>query len=174
MEGRVRVLSHLNGRVGVRVMFVAEAPGRHGADRTAVPIHGDATGHNFEGLLKGAGLRREDVFITNAVLCNPRDAEGRNDTPADAELRACSFHLEATVNLVDPAVVATLGARALAAVDLIRPHGLSLRAAVAEPVPWLGRTLFPLYHPSPRALTARDLVKQQADFIKLAEYVKGG
>jgi hypothetical protein len=32
MEGRTRVLSRANGPVGARVMFVAEAPGRLGAD----------------------------------------------------------------------------------------------------------------------------------------------
>jgi hypothetical protein len=46
-----------------------------------------------------------------------------------------------------PAVVATLGGQALAAVGLIEPHGLkSVNAAVARPVPWFGRWLYPLFH----------------------------
>ena len=35
---------------------------------------------------EGVGWRREDVFVSNAVLCNPRDAGGRNDTPTSAEM----------------------------------------------------------------------------------------
>lgn len=173
MEGRTRVLSEKNGRPGVQVMFIAEAPGRHGADRTAVPVYGDATGINFESLLNGAGWRREDVFITNAVLCNPRDDQDRNDTPTGEELANCSFHLESQVRLVDPVVVATLGTSALAALGLIQPHGVSLRSWVAKPIPWNGRTLFPLYHPSPRALMTRTMAQQHQDFAALARYVRG-
>ena len=72
MCGRTKVLSKKNGNINSKVMFIAEAPGRHGADRTGVPLDGDKTGDNFEELLKHIGWKREDVFITNAVLCNPQ------------------------------------------------------------------------------------------------------
>jgi uracil-DNA glycosylase family 4 len=144
-------------------MFIAEAPGRHGADRTAIPIYGDATGQNFEMMLTGVGLRREDVFVTNAVLCNPRTEVGTNDSPTREELDNCSHHLESTIRMVWPKVILTMGANALAALNLISPHDLTLRSAVGQPHPWLGFTLFPLYHPSPRALNHRNLVQQTAD-----------
>jgi DNA polymerase len=66
MEGRRRVLGPANGRLDARVLFVAEAPGRLGGDRTGVPLSSDQTGRNFARLLGAAGLRRDEVFVTNA------------------------------------------------------------------------------------------------------------
>ena len=81
MAGRRRVLGPGNGPSDARVLFVAEAPGRFGGDRTAVPLHGDRSGATFAHLLAAAGLDRGEVFVTNAVLCNPRDPAGRNTRP---------------------------------------------------------------------------------------------
>jgi uracil-DNA glycosylase family 4 len=113
MEGRRRVLSTKNGNAKAKIMFVAEAPGRNGADRTGVPIHGDPTGVNFEKLLASVGLERSEVFVTNAVLCNPRDDRGNNRPPSPAELTNCSIHLESTIRIIEPGVIAPLGANAL-------------------------------------------------------------
>src|SRR3954447_6489609 len=72
MTGRTRLLGPANGLLTARVYFVAEAPGRLGGDRTAIPLCGDQSGRNFERLLVEAGLERSEIFVTNAVLCNPR------------------------------------------------------------------------------------------------------
>lgn len=152
-------------------MFVAEAPGRNGADRTGVPLHGDPSGANFEGFLKAVGWERGDVFVTNAVLCNPRDEKDNNAPPSDEELQNCSFHLESTILAIDPRVIVTLGAKPLAAMGLIERHNLSLSSSVGRAHSWYGRVLFPLYHPSPRALMARSLSTQREDFVRLAAFV---
>ena len=65
------VLNPKCGPITASLMFVGEAPGHRGAHITGIPFHGDQTGNNFETLLESAGIAREDVFITNAVLCNP-------------------------------------------------------------------------------------------------------
>src|SRR3954470_15153886 len=39
-----RVLSDLNGDWGSHILFVAEAPGRLGAEKTGIPLFGDRTG----------------------------------------------------------------------------------------------------------------------------------
>src|ERR687884_2069225 len=72
MCGRSAVLSGRNGRLGARVMFVGEAPGRQGGDRTRVPFSGDQSGRNFGRYIESIGLGRDRIFITNAALCNPR------------------------------------------------------------------------------------------------------
>lgn len=166
-----KVLSPANGSVGSRVLFVAEAPGRLGADRTGIPLYGDRTGDNFEALLGNVGWQREQVFITNAVLCNPQDDDGTNGTPTADEIANCSAYLEMVIALVQPDVVVTLGATALDALSLLAPHGLVLRDAVGRLVPWGGRQLFPLYHPGPRAMVRRSLAKQRSDFMSLAKIV---
>ncbi|MER3420928.1 MAG: uracil-DNA glycosylase [Chloroflexota bacterium] len=169
MEGRRRVLGYANGLPDTRVMFVAEAPGRRGGEITGVPLTRDQSGRRFTHLLAVAGLTREQVFITNAVLCNPQRADGANRSPSTAEVRACSGWLRAQIALVDPLVIVTLGATALRALALIELHPYRLRDCVATPLPWYGRILVPLYHPSPRADLSRPYREQEADFARLRE-----
>src|SRR3954463_11568356 len=69
---RNAVLSERNGKLDARVMFIGEAPGRQGGDRTRVPFSGDQSGRNFARFLDSIKLTRAAIFITNAVLCNPR------------------------------------------------------------------------------------------------------
>lgn len=168
---RTKILSEANGSVHSRVLFVAEAPGRLGADKTGVPLFGDKTGDNFDVLLASAGWKRRDVFVTNAILCNPRDDGGNNSTPTSEEILNCARYLEMTINLVEPDVVVSLGAIALNALGQVIPHSVRLASGVGQSVPWGKRLLVPLYHPGPRALIHRSLVDQQADFAGLAKWV---
>jgi uracil-DNA glycosylase family 4 len=168
---RRKVMSAANGSLNSRVLFVAEAPGRLGADRTGIPLYGDRTGDNFESLLGNVGWRREEVFITNAILCNPKQENGNNGTPTQEEIANCSAYLEMVIALIGPEVVVTLGATALNAMNLLSPHGVELREGVAQAVPWCGTRLFPLYHPGPRAVIHRSLMKQRSDFMLLSKLV---
>ena len=164
----MRALGPANGSLDARVLFVAEAPGRLGADRTGVPLSGDQTGRNFDALLAGAGIYRSGIFVSNAVLCNPRTPDGRNDRPRAAELRSCSTHLRALVDLLDPRWVVSLGRTALDALSLIEAHTVVLARDVGLDMPWYGRRLVPLYHPGPRALIRRPLAQQAGDYAALA------
>ena len=172
MDGRRRVLSAANGRPGARVMFIAEAPGRRGGEVTGVPLSRDASGQRFARLLALAGLTREEVFVTNVVLCNPRSAAGTNRPPSRLERANCAGWLVRQLDVIDPAVVVTLGALALTALARIEPHGASLRTHVGRAIPWRGRTLVPLYHPSPRAGLSRSYIEQDDDFRALGELIR--
>ena len=132
MKGRRRVLGPLNGSIPAEVMFVGEAPGRLGAEVTGVPFKGDHAGRNFERLLKGVGLDRDAVFITNAVICNPRSPAGANSRPAASEIRNCSTWLERTILLVDPKLVVSLGVISLAALAGLEAHRLTLARDVGR------------------------------------------
>ena len=81
MCGRQAVLSTLNGRIDARIMFIGEAPGRKGADRTRVPFSGDQSGANLDRFLNSIQLPRDQIFITSAALCNPRTDSGANRKP---------------------------------------------------------------------------------------------
>lgn len=153
-------------------MFVGEAPGRLGADASGIPFHGDQTGHNFEELLRFVGLDRSQVFITNAVLCNPRTEDGHNATPKKSEVANCSGYLREQIDLVRPKVIATLGAIALEALEHVEPHGLALSRHVRTAHRWYGRILVPLYHPGARALIHRSSPNQRSDFQFLAETLR--
>ncbi|MCS6800812.1 MAG: uracil-DNA glycosylase family protein [Chloroflexota bacterium] len=170
MAERRRVFSAANGSAGAAVLFVAEAPGRLGAERTGVPLFGDRTGRAFRQLLLAAGLSDEEVFVTNAVLCNPRQGE-KNRPPMRWELANCRDHLRRALDAVDPLVVAALGGVALRALAAIQPHSATLQT-VGQPVPWFGRWLIPLYHPGPRAQLRRSFDQQREDFARLGAFIR--
>ena len=171
LSNRTKVLSESNGNLWSKVLFIAEAPGRLGADRTGIPLFGDKTGDNFESLLGNIGWKREDVFITNAILCNPRDDKGTNGTPKPQEISNCTPYLEMTIELVQPEVIITLGSIALTALRNIALHQYNLKNHVGQTVRWRDRILIPLYHPGPRARVHRSYPKQTSDFISLAKFV---
>ncbi len=60
MQCRRKVFSEANGNLNSKVLFIAEAPGRLGADHTGIPLHGDKTGDNFETLLQSVNWDRKD------------------------------------------------------------------------------------------------------------------
>lgn len=171
MCNRKKVLSNLNGNIYSKVIFIAEAPGRLGADCTGIPLYGDKTGENFEMLLGNIGWSRQDVFITNSILCNPQDENGNNSTPNKEEIANCSYYLEMTLELINPDVIVTLGVKALEALKIIENHDYVLRNCVAKCLDWHGRKLVPLYHMGPRAIIHRSLIQQRADFIRLSHMV---
>jgi uracil-DNA glycosylase family 4 len=172
MQGCTRVLSWANGQAGAPVMFVGEAPGRLGADRTAVPFHGDKAGDNFELLLRLARLSRREVFVTNAVLCNPRDDAGNNAPPSKSVLKNCSENLAKQIRAVEPQIVVTLGSAALESTRLIEPHSLTLATSVRTLNRWFDRCIIPLYHPGARAMIHRNFALQTADYYFVGEQVR--
>jgi uracil-DNA glycosylase len=125
-------------------MFVGEGPGRR-EDLCGRPFVGRA-GRLLDELLAHAGLRREDVYITNIVKhrAAAHNASGHDRPPTAAEIEACRPWLLEQVDIVRPRVIATLGRHALAA--------FLPRASIGEchgcPQLGSGCLILPLYHPS--------------------------
>jgi DNA polymerase len=171
---RAAVLSKLNGPLDARVMFIGEAPGRKGADRTRVPFAGDQSGKNFERFLASINLPRSKIFITSAAICNPRADSGANRRPKPSEIRNCSPFLRRAIELVEPAVVVTLGTVALDALKLLHYHEFNLKSDAGRIRLWNDRRLVPLYHPSPQVLiTSRDEKAQLRDYRVVARAIRG-
>jgi len=106
-------------------------------------------------------------------LSSPRKPSGANDKPSRSEIRNCSDFLRRQIELINPPVVATLGAVALNALMLIEPHDYQLRDAAAKILRWNGRLLVPLYHPSPQVvITVRTLEEQKRDFRSILRAIK--
>ena len=170
---RAAVLSELNGSLDARVLFIGEAPGRKGADRTRIPFSGDQSGKNFERFLSSIGLTRAEIFITSAALCNPRKPSGANRRPSAREISNCSGFLRRTIALIDPQVIVTLGGVALDALKQVHYHELNLKEHAGRIHRWQGRVLVPLYHPSPQVLiTSRREEAQLRDYKVLARAIR--
>lgn len=105
-QGRSRVVPGV-GPSDAELMLIGEGPGAQ-EDREGTPFVGRG-GQLLDRLLEGAGLRRDEVFITNVVACRPP----RNRTPRVREVRAHAPWLEEQLRLVAPRVVCTLGRSAL-------------------------------------------------------------
>jgi uracil-DNA glycosylase family 4 len=122
-----------------RIMIVGEAPGQN-EDLQGEPFVG-AAGKLLDQLLRGIGLSRGDVFITNILKCRP---PGNRD-PLPAEAEACSPYLEQQLRLIKPEVVLVLGRHALARLlpgyeSISRLHG---KVVVKDAVSYI-----PVYHPA--------------------------
>ena len=174
MCGRSAVLSELNGSPDARIMFIGEAPGRKGADRTRVPFSGDQSGANFDRYLNSIKLPRKEIFITSAALCNPRSESGANRRPTQKEIANCSSFLRRTIELVNPRLIVTLGSVALEALKRIQYHELTLKESAAQVHSWNDRVLVPIYHPSPQVLAShRREAEQLRDYQMVAANLRG-
>ena len=101
-EGRTKAVPG-EGDPDTEVVFVGEGPGFN-EDREGRPFVGRAGGMLVR-LLGSVGWQREDVFITNVVKCRPPD----NRDPQPDEIAACAPYLSRQLEVLDPAVVVTLG-----------------------------------------------------------------
>ena len=106
-EGRTRAVPG-EGDPDTEVVFVGEGPGFN-EDREGRPFVGRAGGLLVR-LLAAIGWQREDVFITNVVKCRPPD----NRDPQPDEIAACAPFLRRQLEVLDPAVVVTLGRHSMA------------------------------------------------------------
>lgn len=167
MCDRIAVLSHANGSLKARILFIGEAPGRKGADRTRIPFSGDQSGKNLDRFIASINLTRAEIFITSAALCNPRSDSGANRKPSKTELENCSGFLRRTLELINPRVVVTLGSVALESLKSIKTHDLILKEAIGKMYEWDGRLLVPIYHPSPQVLASHRREQAQLQDYKL-------
>src|SRR3954469_7988932 len=91
------------GNPGADLVFVGEGPGAE-EDKQGIPFVGRA-GQLLTRLIEGIGLTRVDVYIANVVKCR---TPGNRD-PLPVEIESCRPYLEGQLELIDPAVVVTLG-----------------------------------------------------------------
>jgi DNA polymerase len=132
------------GDPSTEVVFVGEGPGFN-EDRQGRPFVGRA-GDLLVRLLGSIGWRREDVFITNVVKCRPPD----NRDPEPDEIAACEPYLRRQLEVLDPAVIVTLGrhsmGRFMPGARISQAHG-TMRPA--DPATGAQDALvFAMYHPA--------------------------
>jgi DNA polymerase len=129
-----------------RVLLVGEQPGDQ-EDKAGEPFVGPA-GRILAEAMTEAGLKRDEVYVTNAVKHFKWTAKGKrriHQKPAAGEVAACHRWLEAELAAVDPAVVVALGATAGQALFGSR---FRVGAARGQDLALEGRPVVATIHPS--------------------------
>jgi DNA polymerase len=135
------------GSSTARLLLVGEQPGDE-EDKQGRPFVGPA-GRQLRELVEEAGIAMRSVYLTNAVkhfFFEPRGKRRIHKTPLQRHIAACHAWLDAELARVQPAVIVTLGATALAAV-----HGRRIAIADARSQKLAtgdGTPIVATYHPS--------------------------
>jgi uracil-DNA glycosylase family 4 len=142
-EGRTKAVPG-EGNPATEVVFVGEGPGFN-EDREGRPFVGRA-GALLVRLLASIGWRRDEVFITNVVKCRPP----QNRDPQPDEIAACTPYLRRQLEVLDPALVVTLGRHSMGwftpGSRIGQSHGTS---RPADPATGAADALvFAMYHPA--------------------------
>ena len=92
-----------DGNPKAPIVFIGEAPGAD-EDRQGLPFVG-ASGQLLDKMMASIGLDRSQVFISNTVFWRPPG----NRTPNQGEIAVCLPFVERIIELIDPAVLITVG-----------------------------------------------------------------
>ena len=138
------------GSSTAKIMLLGEAPGED-EDIQGVPFIGKA-GKKLDSILSYLGVRREDIYIANSVLCRPP----LNRNPTRQELDACKWRLDLQIKLIKPKLIVVLGKIAYEQLS-----GAPLKGALSQVFPenikgdWINYTVgdhdckvLTTYHPS--------------------------
>ncbi|MDH0738072.1 UdgX family uracil-DNA binding protein [Achromobacter spanius] len=129
------------------IMLVGEQPGDK-EDLAGLPFVGPA-GALLDKALAQAGVDRRDVYVTNAVKHFKWQLRGKrrmHKSPAQVEIRACSYWLDQELDDVGPRVIVALGATALGAV--MQDAKQTLKAAMGKVLKRGNSRVLATFHPS--------------------------
>lgn len=150
------------GNAFAKLMFIGEGPGEN-EDKTGRPFVGKA-GQLLTRLLRDIGLKREDVFITNAVKCRPPG----NREPLPDEVAACNDWLNAQIACVQPELIGLLGGSAVKAILDPEARITKMRGKIYRKS---GLLFMPLFHPAYVLRNVRELPTLEGDLKNLKEYL---
>jgi DNA polymerase len=122
-----------------KLVFVGEGPGAD-EDASGRPFVGRA-GQLLDKIIAAIGMKREEVYITNVVMCRPPG----NRTPERDEVATCEPFLFRKLALIRPAVIVALGSPAFQC--LIRSKE-SISRSRGQWFDWNGMKLMPTFHPA--------------------------
>ena len=132
-----------------KIMVIGEAPGRTEA-ATGRPFVG-AAGKLLDEMLASIGIPRGDVYITNIV----KDRPPMNRDPLPEEMRIYGPFLDRQIDIIQPAVIATLGRFSMDYImrkfgldaqlkSISQMHGKEFNAETS----YGSVVIIPLYHPA--------------------------
>lgn len=147
------------GPADAEIMFVGEGPGFY-ENEQGRPFVG-AAGKFLDELLEQAGLKRDQVWITNVVKCRP---PGNRD-PLPDEVATCDQYLERQIDAINPSIIITLGRHSMGKFI----PGAKITAVHGQMRKVRERYVVAMYHPAAALHQASLKPAIVADFAKLPD-----
>ena len=143
-----------SGPKNAEIMFIGESLGQEEVIQQKVFV--GSAGKLLNEAIVSAGLKREDVYVTNVCKCRPPD----NRTPTNKEIKCCDNFLLDEIKEVKPKVICVLGGIALLSIlkrkgiSTIRGNIFDWEIKLREPVDAFDETallkikVIPTFHPA--------------------------
>jgi len=127
------------GNPQARLMLIGEGPGEQ------EDLHGIAfcgpSGELLTKMLAAIQLSRDEVYIANIIKCRPP----QNRNPLPEEVANCRGYLDAQIDIIRPALIATLGSVAIKTLVSGTEGVMRLRG---QTLSYRGIPVVPTFHPS--------------------------
>lgn len=156
-----------DGNPDAQLMFIGEAPGKK-EDELGIPFVG-SSGKILDKMFESIKIKRGDVYLANICKCRP--PENRNPLPE--EIQECWPWLEKQIEIINPAIIITLGKYALNCflpeVKISETHGKVVNINIKK----IGKIkLFPLHHPAAARCNRKTRAMFTEDFNKIPKLLK--
>jgi len=155
-----------DGNVNADIVLIGEAPGKN-EDLQGLPFVG-AAGKFLNEMLCGAGINREDVYITNIVKYRPPN----NRDPLPEEKKAFWPYLLQQIEVIQPKIIVTLGRHSmeyfLPDCKISQVHGQPKRVGLGDKK----IVVVPLYHPAAALYNGGMRTTLIEDFTKLPKIIE--
>ena len=133
------------GNLDADIFFCGEAPGEE-EEKQGEPFVGPA-GQKLNGMIRGMGLEREQVYIGNIMNWRPRTDSGfGNRPPSPQEIGFCLPYLKAQLSIIQPKVIVALGNTAIQA--LLSDTTLKVGRVRGNWFEFESVPMLPTFHPS--------------------------
>jgi DNA polymerase len=160
------------GSHDANIFFIGEAPGKNEA-MTGRPFCG-ASGKVLDQMLESIGLDRKGVYVSNIVKDRPPD----NRDPTPKEIALYSPFLKRQIEIIKPAVIATLGRFSMTYILTLfdfkekdQPIG-KMHGKVLEGKADYGKIhVVPLYHPAVALYNGGTRTILKEDFQVLKQFI---
>ena len=150
------------GNFRSEVIFVGEAPGRN-EDKKGEPFVG-AAGKKLSLALEHAGIKRDEIYITNVVKCRPPD----NRIPNTEERDLCKEYLKQEIAIIKPKIICILGNTAFKSIldgsEITKYRGKVVRKE--------NQLYYLTLHPAATIYNQELISVLKKDILKLFEIVK--
>lgn len=151
-----------DGNAKALLMFIGEAPGLE-EDIQGKPFVGKA-GQLLTKIIEAMGMKREDVYIANALKCRPP----KNRTPLPSEIAACRNYLLSQIDLIKPKLICCLGRPATQALLMTDSAISKIRGNFYD---FNGIAVMPTFHPAYLLRNPADKKLAWKDFKKVRDFL---